>query len=329
MHTEENLQVGAAIDSRSEFEKAYDNYCKILLSNKDILAYIMKICMEEYKDCTIQEIKDCIESVSVQTTGNTKERIEGMPTEDESVFGALIRYDILFKAKLPNQEVGEVGLFINLEAQNKDMSEYSIVTRGIYYASRLLARQKNSPEGFKNSDFANLKKVYSIWICIHHSKEKDNAVNMYSIEETCLGEEWKAPKDAYDLLSVIVLYPTKQWIQTEKYTYEDLLNLLNVLFVTNSSSEIKKHILSHDYGIMMTKKIEQEVDEMCNLSQGVKAEGIAIGVKKEKETQMNNLLSYIKKTMVQTNMSLEEVMNMFGLTPEVKQVVIQKFTEGK
>ena len=36
------------------------------------------------------------------------------------------------------------------------------------------------------------------------------------------------------------------------------------------------------FDIAMTEKVKQEVDEMCNLSQGVRAEGEAIGIAKGK-----------------------------------------------
>ena len=34
----------------------YDAACKRLLSEKIILAWIMKSCLEEYRDCTVEEI---------------------------------------------------------------------------------------------------------------------------------------------------------------------------------------------------------------------------------------------------------------------------------
>lgn len=39
---------------------AYDAACKRLLANKIILAWIMKSCLEEYKDCDINEIAENI-----------------------------------------------------------------------------------------------------------------------------------------------------------------------------------------------------------------------------------------------------------------------------
>ena len=36
----------------------YDESCKNILANKIILAWIMKSCMKEYKDCSIRDIAD-------------------------------------------------------------------------------------------------------------------------------------------------------------------------------------------------------------------------------------------------------------------------------
>ena len=41
---------------------AYDAVCKRILANKIILAWIMKSCLEEYKDYSVNEIAEkCIE----------------------------------------------------------------------------------------------------------------------------------------------------------------------------------------------------------------------------------------------------------------------------
>ena len=73
--------------------------------------------------------------------------------------------------------------FTNLEAQHKDNPGYPLVSRAIYYSSRLLSKQMNAPDGFQHSDYDKIKKVYSIWICIQHAGEKDDATNVYSFVE--------------------------------------------------------------------------------------------------------------------------------------------------
>ena len=42
----------------SRAKEIYDESCKNILANKIILAWIMKSCMKEYKDCSIRDIAD-------------------------------------------------------------------------------------------------------------------------------------------------------------------------------------------------------------------------------------------------------------------------------
>ena len=52
-----------------------------------------------------------------------------------------------------------------------------------------------------------------------------------------------------------------------------ILRLLEVLLSSDRNAEKKKKILQEEYGIEMTKKLDEEVSEMCNLSKGVEARG--------------------------------------------------------
>ena len=53
MKSETNL---ARNISQTGAKSAYDAACKRLLANKIILAWIMKSCMEEYRDCDVSDI---------------------------------------------------------------------------------------------------------------------------------------------------------------------------------------------------------------------------------------------------------------------------------
>lgn len=110
-------------------------------------------------------------------------------------------YDIKFKVKLPTQE--EAELIINLESQNKYRPGYTLEKRGIYYLSRLISSQYNVE--FKNSNFDQLKKVYSIWICTHAPLEFANTITEYRFKpENLVGEMPDIPKH-YDLMSLIMI----------------------------------------------------------------------------------------------------------------------------
>ena len=51
----------AAMISCYDHKKKYDMYCKKLLSNKQILAYVMKGCVPEYADTPLEDIPSYIE----------------------------------------------------------------------------------------------------------------------------------------------------------------------------------------------------------------------------------------------------------------------------
>mgnify|MGYP007133694890 FL=1 len=88
---------------------AYDAACKRLLANKVILAWIMKECLEEYRNCNIQEIVSRYidgEPDIGQVPVNVDERLSGeqirnVSVEDASVYEGTVTYDIRFCAEAP------------------------------------------------------------------------------------------------------------------------------------------------------------------------------------------------------------------------------------
>ena len=75
----------------------YDNICKKILSNKMILAWIMKECAPEYQDIEVEDIAEKyiegepnVSSINV-TSG---ESIDGLPGEDIGINEGKIVYDI-------------------------------------------------------------------------------------------------------------------------------------------------------------------------------------------------------------------------------------------
>lgn len=65
-------------------------------------------------------------------------------------------------------------IIINVEAQKDEPSKYDIFNRAVFYVSRLISSQKE--RDFKNSDYDNIKKVYSIWVCMNISENCMNYI---------------------------------------------------------------------------------------------------------------------------------------------------------
>ena len=126
----------------------YDNVCKKLLGNKVILAWIMKSCMEEYEDCSIEEItqkyiegEPQISDTAVHQDEVLEQlKIKGLNTEDKSITEGTVVYDIRYQSTAP-EAGGIIRLIINVEAQNDFYPGYPIIMRSMYYCSRMISAQ--------------------------------------------------------------------------------------------------------------------------------------------------------------------------------------------
>ncbi len=334
---------------RSGHKITYDEYCKRILSNKQILARIIKECVSEFHDMPLAEIPDYIVSDPTTSINDDKtiDKIYGMNPEDTSIFGAKIIFDIIVGIRLPDSHEKEnIGLILNIEAQANSNTHYPLLSRAIYYCSRLLARQKNRPDGFQHSDFQHLKKVYSIWIVMNSKKATEGVMNQYAISETCLKGVCHFAKEEYDKLAIIMIYPKSNYdMNDDKY---DLMELLHILFKADMTAQEKKCQLEKNYGIMMTKKTEREVEGMCNLSQihvdaGLKrglakgrregrkeglAEGMAKGIEKGRavghdegftEGMIKNVITIMRKT----NQTADQVMDLLDIDKSLRPQIIR------
>ena len=237
-----------------------------------------------------------------------------MNTEDITGKGGLVRYDVLCGLGLPNHE-GKVDMFMNIEAQGKNNMGYPLLKRSIYYGIRLLVRQKNTPNGFQKTNYEDLKKVYSIWICMKHSKKKSGVMNRYSLHEEHLGTAYAFPKKHYDLMNIVMIYPPKEVEDIYDGTF---MTLLYILFTSGMDSTRKKEILTKNYGIPMTKELGKELEEMCNLSQYIKEEGILQG---RKEGRKEGILVGVKKGKADEKLDIAKKMKEKGYsTKEIEEL---------
>ena len=275
----------------------YDAACKRVLSEKAILARIMKACLEEYKNCDVNDIagkyiegQPQVSEVPVlpDESGSV---ISGMDTEDKSIREGSVTYDIRFRAVVPGTEE-QIGLIINVEAQNDFYPGYPIITRGVYYCCRIISSQYGRE--FTGSHYERIKKVYSIWICMNPPKYRKNSITRYRLVEEQLVGEAVEPVENYDLLSIVMLCLGGPG----GGNYEGVLRMLDVLLSNETSEVEKRKILQDDYGIQMTQTMEQEVSVMCNLSKGVEAKGMTNGILASIKNLVKNLGMSDRKSVV-------------------------------
>jgi len=251
----------------------YDEQCKKLLSNKKIIVNILKREISEYKHLSEDEILKLISEPQFNRK-NQGEYLETRNVEDYSIQDELIVYDVLLYAGLPGSDEA-VGLIINFEAQGS-MPNYSVLKRGFYYLSRLIARQKGHPFGFQKSEYSRLKKAVSIWIC-RTDKKRKGMLNVYTIQEESRGTQVRFPKSEYDVMQLVVISPDDR-MPERKGTVE----FLSLLFGQVSPAENVIERLEKEYGVMLEDREKKEVMEMCNWSMASRLDGIEEGRKKGK-----------------------------------------------
>ena len=299
----------------SRAKEIYDESCKNILANKIILAWIMKSCMKEYKDCSIYDIADhYIEGTPEisqrevhrdEAPASDPGKIRGENTEDKAVNEGTVRYDILFRAILP-QGQEKIELIINIEAQKDFYPGYPLIKRGIYYGCRMISSQYGTI--FTNSHYEKIQKVYSIWICFNPPEKWKNSINIYSVKEKSVVGKVKEKEADYDLLTAVMICldsgkEEKEGNYQEGTEESEILRLLEVLFSTEKELKEKEKILENEYGITMTYEEKEEVEKMCNLSEYVWEKGLTYG-------ELQNLVRMVLKKM-QKDISYEITAELF------------------
>ena len=165
---------------------------------------------------------------------------------------------------------------------------------------------------FTKSDYGKIKKVYSVWICINPPMSRKNTITRYSMTEHCLIGNARENIENYDLISVIMIC-LGSLDGTDKNIAGGLLKLLDVLLSNETDAMTKKRILEEDFEIPMTERMERGISEMCNLSEGVMAEGIRRGIEQGIE---QGILESLKKLMCNLNLTLEQAMDTLEISSE-------------
>lgn len=194
------------------------------------------------------------------------QRIVGFNSESGELNEGLVRFDIVFYVRMKD---GLSQIIINVEAQKDEPKGYEILNRAIFYVSRLISSQKE--RDFENSSYDDIKRVYSIWVCMNMDENSMNHIHL--MNDNVLGAyEWKGK---LDLLSIVMIGLAEELPgHDERY---ELHRLLGALLSKELTIDEKLNIIGNEYDIPIEESFRKDVSVMCNLSQGIEEKGIAIG----------------------------------------------------
>ena len=287
----------------------YDNEVKKVLSDPQILSWILKYTVKEFKDYSIPDIMSCIEGKPEVAThavhsGYYTESVEGLPTESTEVAAQKVTYDIRFRVKVPGE--GSVAMIINVEAQNKFYESYDLVSRGIFYCARMLSAQIRNEESA--AEYNNLQKVYSIWICLQVPVNSEYTITGYHMErQDRYGHMKSKANKRYDLME-LVLVCLGSSENAEKGT--ELHQLLTTVLSEVLTPDEKIEKLKEEYDIVTTVELEGGLASMCNLSDYIEEIGIQKGIEQGMEKGIEKgylqaLFSLVKDGLLSVEIATE------------------------
>ena len=135
----------------AEAKSKMDENAKQLLANKQVLSWIFKHTVEEFRDYEYEEIENCIEGE--------------------------IFFDVRCYAITKGKE--RVKLILNIEAQKSYHLTHPWILRALFYCARMVSEQKDTE--FRHDDYGDLKKVYSIWLFMESPKYAAHTISSYAI----------------------------------------------------------------------------------------------------------------------------------------------------
>ena len=140
----------------------------------------------------------------------------------------------------------------------------------------MISAQKQTE--FFHSDFDNLKKVRSIWICMDNDAAEDSIEEIGFDRKTVFGNK----KNSYhaDLMKGIIVNIRSEDNNSSgeaiKKSKNVLIAMLEELLFEKDAAE-KKRILAEEYGMIMTVELERRIQIMCNWSEVVGARAFKNG----------------------------------------------------
>lgn len=318
--------VGHAINN----EKSYlDAGCKALLGCTAVAAFIVKNCIPEFHDMSLEEIQEYIiykkaksqmtpeELAEIQAENTSPVEIgchivDDLPdklneknVESKSTNEGTIYYDVLFDIGMPDGKSPPSRVIVDIEAQNEFKPGYAILKRGSFYCGRMISAQKETV--FRNSDYNKLQKVYSIWLCIAPDEDVRGVCNAYNMSEICLAKEHHFPKEQYDDFCIILA------CLQDKQSANNMVRFFSSVFDNEMPVE-EKLDLARECGLQVTADVKEGINQMCNYSDYVEQKGIEKG-------RIEALSESVVKLVREGNYSVEAATNLLPISDDIRATV--------
>ena len=143
--------------------------------------------------------------------------------------------------------------------------------------------------------------------------------HIHLTKEDLIGSyEWKGN---LDLINIVMIGLARELPEHDE-TYE-LHRLLGALLSRELTIDEKLDIIGNEYDIPLEENFRKDMSTMCNLSQGVKEEGIAIGRREGLEEGRREGHAELITKMYKNGLSIEQIASATDKTIEEVKTIIE------
>ena len=212
----------------------YNEHCKMLLSFEQIIVRIIKSTAKEFKSIPLTKVHEFIyDAPRINNSGST------------------FSINISITAPINQKPI----IFTIYVAKNCELhSKHHILSNGIYQTCRSISFQCDS-------EFTELHKHYSIWLCFNAPTHLENCISEYFLAKRDLAGITPDSKKQYDKISIIFI-----WLNYNAEDHCHLTKMLNLLFSPNIPATKKLIKLENEHTITFSEKQKEVLYQMCDFA---------------------------------------------------------------
>ena len=299
--------------NRQEYRKmtSLDQGFKTVVHDSDVLSWLIRSNVDEFKGRSIEEIKSCLK---IGEDGHT---VIGRDTELHSMDEGKIVTDSIFDVKIPDSD-DEVSVIINIEGQSDPNPGYPLGKRAEYYMARLVSSQKGID--FENDDYSKLRKVYSIWYILRPKVNDMNTVVRYRMEATEIKGD---PK-------ILPVLDTFNIVMVNVGRYDSALpdcSAFPAALFSDMSIEERQKLISERFNIALDDVILGEVNSVASLAEDTYRHGVKDGKAEARADMINQYANTVIRLMNGENWSFDKVISYIDAPDDMKDEIEKTVNE--
>ena len=145
-------------------------------------------------------------------------------------------------------------------------------------------------------------------------ERKKNSIQKISLTQEQVFGESISEKENVDLMQAVIVNLGDE----DAPVNHRILRLMNVLLSERADAQSKQKVMEEEFHIAMTKELESEVSEMCNLGYGIyengMKEGRAEGFEEGREEGITGSIDLLRESGIDDETIVEKIMKRFRLT---------------